>query len=330
MNAPNALKTLRTYIKAADIVQVEDPTLLGPLFMARLYRKRIVADTDGISSQVIRETVRETRLGIRRLLAYSIILVCESLWFRLSSTVITSTQDDKQSVSLLYHLDQSKIGVVPNPIDVGIQTPDSGSRTTVRQSLGLSSDTPTAIFVGDLRVPHNAEAVNFIARMFTRSQTLRSCNVRVIIVGRFDKLPEEWKSTDLIFTGPVQDLAAYIGAADVCIAPVFSQPTGVKTKVLTYLALGKTTVATPAALVGLDDSIRKFVIECSSDDFPSVLLDQLTRIPDSTSDLLVSSKVQSLYGTQAVGMAYYREIIKPFGISPGIMQDASERSDEVP
>ena len=116
----------------------------------------------------------------------------------------------------------------------------------------------------------------------------------------------------------------------VCIAPVFSQPTGIKTKVLTYLALGKTTVATPAALVGLDDSIRKFVIECSSDDFPSVLLDQLTRIPDSTSDLLVSSKVQSLYGTQAVGMAYYREIIKPFGVSLGIMQDASERSDEVP
>src|SRR5712692_211231 len=47
-NAPQALKTIRTYIKAADIVHVEDPTLLGPLFIARLYRKRIIADTDGI------------------------------------------------------------------------------------------------------------------------------------------------------------------------------------------------------------------------------------------------------------------------------------------
>src|SRR2546428_3753915 len=80
MNAPQTLKILRAYIKSADIVQLEDPTLLGPLFMARLYGKRIIADTDGMSSQVIRETVKGARLGIRRLLAYSIILICESLW----------------------------------------------------------------------------------------------------------------------------------------------------------------------------------------------------------------------------------------------------------
>jgi glycosyltransferase involved in cell wall biosynthesis len=219
--------------------------------------------------------------------------------------------------------------VVPNPVDASIQVPNSASRASVRKSLGLSSDVPTAIFVGDLRVHHNAEAVNFIARMFTDFQALRQNKVCVLIVGQFDRIQEEWKIPDLILTGPVRDLAAYIGAADVCIAPLFSQPTGIKTKVLTYLALGRTTVATRAALIGLEPSIRRFATECSAEDFPSVLLDHLTKDPDSTPNAILASMVQSLYGIKAVGMTYSREVLNSVIIGTNIVRDPSELPDRL-
>jgi hypothetical protein len=187
---------------------------------------------------------------------------------------------------------------------------------------------PIAIFVGDLRVRHNAEAVDFIARMFTRSEELRQRNVRVLIVGQIDTIRKEWKTPELILTGPVEDLAPYIVAADVCIAPLFSQPTGVKTKILTYLALGKTTVATSIALKGLEPSISKFVMECSEEEFPAVLLDQLSRSSASIPDLLVSSRVRSLYGIQAVGSTYSREVLKSVGVRTGVGQTSFDLSNK--
>jgi len=289
---------------------LEDPTLLGPLLIGKLYRKIIIADSDGVSSEVARETFNMSSPGIRPLLAYAFILLCERLSCRLSSRVVTSSTGDRQTMSSLHHINQNKIAVVPNPFDTNIQTSETVDGASIRQSLGLSSETPTAIFVGDLRVQHNSEAVDYIVRMITNFRSLHDHKVRVIVVGKFDSLPERWKIPDLIFTGPVRDLAAYIGASDVCIAPLFSQPTGIKTKVLTYLALGKTTVATPAALIGLDASVRKYVTGCSASDFPVVLLDKLTKDLNSAPNRTLSATVKSLYGADAVGRTYGREVLE--------------------
>ena len=309
MNTPRTLSTLRTHIKSADLVQLEDPTLLGPLLVAKLYRKVIIADTDGISSEVAREMVNLASPRVQPLLAYTVILLCEKLWFRLSSKVVTSSPGDKQMVSLLHHINQEKIVVVPNPFDASIRASKPMAGASIRRALGLSAETPVAVFVGDLRAQHNLEAVDYIARMVTNFQSFREHNVRIMIVGQFDRMPKEWKIPDLIFTGPVRDLAAYVSASDVCIAPLFSQPSGIKTKVLTYLALGKPTIATPMALIGLDASVRKYVLECTAADFPAVLLGKLTRDSNSAPNDALSATVQSLYGVDAVGRTYSREVL---------------------
>jgi len=286
--------------------------------MCKLYRKIIVADSDGISSQVARETFNGSSSGIRTLLAYAFILLCERLWCRLSSRVVASSTGDRQAMSLLHHLNQNKIAVVPNPFDTSIQRSEMIDEASVRQSLGLSSETPTAIFVGDLRIQHNSEAVDYIVRMMTDFRSFHDHKVHIIVVGKFDLMPAQWKIPDLIFTGPVRDLAAYIGASDVCIAPIFSQPTGIKTKVLTYLALGKITVATPAALIGLDASVRRYVTECSASDFPAVLLDKLTKDLNSAPNRTLSANVKSLYGADAVGRTYNREVLESMQGETGI------------
>lgn len=311
MNLPSSLVQMDRYIRSADIVQLEDPTLLGPLLVGLFRRRYCVFDGEGISSEVIRNEIeRRKSIEMRFRLTYAIVFLSERLLCRLSSRIVTSSLGDKRVLARLHRLQSHKISVIPNPIDMDLRTPAVREGQEIRRGYDITTDTPVVAFVGNLRSPHNYEAADYIARQLASNDELRKRNVHFMIVGHFDNLQKDWLDSRVIFTGSVENVSKYVGAADVCIAPLLSQPTGIKTKILAYLACGKKVVATPIALTGLDPSLRKYVLECSHNEFPRAILDQIDRREEEAEKWNIMERVVALYGPDAVWERYRKEILE--------------------
>jgi len=322
LNLPNSLLKMRKEILDADLVQIEDPTLVGAFLLARLYNRPCIFDGDGITSQVERVELdrgpRSTK--VRSIVTYVGAIICEKIAYRFASRIVTSSRRDKEYLTTLHGIDPSKVAIVPNPIGrnedrVGLHLPDAGF---VRQEHGLSDADNVVAFVGNLEAPHNKEAVEYIGNILANDREVRESKVRFLIIGNFGEGQNEWEKYDLIFTGPVPDVRPYILASDVCIAPLMSQPTGVKTKVLTYLSCGKPTVATGFALTGLDPTIRMFVDESDLTSFPKIMLSRLKLLgKNKEPDNELVRQVMSIYSNESVGLQYERDVLQPLLESSG-------------
>ena len=80
-------------------------------------------------------------------------------------------------------------------------------------------------------------------------------------------------SSNIIYTGLVQDLTAYINLGDVCISPYPPSArigTGCpKNKIIEYFACGKPVITTEEGITGFGDAVpdRDFLLAKDSDDF---------------------------------------------------------------
>ena len=139
--------------------------------------------------------------------------------------------------------------VVPNGVDTQAFRPDRASRLRVREELGVASWERLLLFFGSLDYPPNAEAVRVLAREIMPRLDER---YRLVVAGRGDAAAlRRYESGRVRLAGRVERIADYVNAADAVVAPIL-RGSGTRLKVLESVACGAPTVATPAAVEGLD------------------------------------------------------------------------------
>lgn len=159
--------------------------------------------------------------------------------------LICLSRDDKSFLKKNMGLSDSRISVVPSGVDL-----DNA------RFWGPNFRRKTILFLGNLFFEPNIEAVEFICKDVATH--LR--NFRFLIVGDCpEEISHRYKKANIKFTGTVTDLNLVFRESTIALAPI-QERTGLRIKLLNYLAAGIPIIATSAAVSGFKNR-RVFVIE---------------------------------------------------------------------
>jgi L-malate glycosyltransferase len=143
-----------------------------------------------------------------------------------------------------------RIFAIPNGVDIHTYRPPSpDERVQLRFRLGLAPDAPLALFIGRL-VPRKRVATAIRAIAQVRAQ------IRLVVVGEgpersnLERIAQEQGLAERVsFTGPVQNVADYLRAADFFVLP--SRSEGLSNALLEAMACGLVCLAQPVS--GVDE-----------------------------------------------------------------------------
>jgi hypothetical protein len=235
---------------AVKIVQVNDlETMQAVGFrLAHVYDVRLVYEAHYHSSTLARALgVGQSQLASIRDLENGVV--------RFADGVIVFTEVDRRRWIGLSDADANRVNIVPFGVD-GV-----GSAGTTGGS-GL-------VFLGNMYFEPNSLALEYIATQIIPRVRERLPEARCTIIGDTPpELRQRFAADDLTFYGEVPDVAPFLRRARVGLAPVMAG-SGVRVKVLKYLAAGLPVVASSAAAEGLafpavyiEDDIEGCVARC--------------------------------------------------------------------
>jgi len=247
-----------------DILQLEGPwsVLATELSNAIVGRVPVVYDSHNVESLSVRFSSSAgwmwpfTTLMEKEAVKYSEFVFCVSGL-------------DKAKMRSLYGLPDRKIVVVPNGVRNSNYRIESGK--PIRKRLDLPSDSKIVFFHGELGWKPNAQAAQTIVESIATSFDRESQETVFLIAGPHpsrELLQGARCSPNVRILGYVPDIAQYICAADVCVAP-FITGSGAKLKILEYFAAGKPVVATQKAVEGLGvaDGIQGLFSDDTGEEF---------------------------------------------------------------
>jgi glycosyltransferase involved in cell wall biosynthesis len=195
------------------------------------------------------------------------------LW-RADKTIVPSAELKNYFIKN-YYLRPNRIRIVKNGAETDIFRP-TGPSLSLRESLGIPREAILILFTNPrlATFPSNEMALRSLFKMIPEIER-RISSVRFLILGGGPEL--RGPSPNVIYTGYVQDLPAYLNLADICIAPYPPQAVcgGTRDKVCEYLACGKPIVATKEAMRGFDDALagEHFLLAADEHDFVTKLMD---------------------------------------------------------
>lgn len=135
-------------------------------------------------------------------------------------------------------------------------------------------DAGTVVFSGVMRTPTNVQAVQwFVREVWPRVRAVQPA-ARFVIVGREptrEVLRLASEQDGVVVTGTVDDPAAWIARAQVCVNPMQAGG-GMQNKLIEYLASGKPVVATSVANEGVDAPADVLRVADAPDDFAGAVL----------------------------------------------------------
>jgi glycosyltransferase involved in cell wall biosynthesis len=136
-----------------------------------------------------------------------------------------------------------KYSVVPNGVDIEFYAPSEASE-----------EWPSLVYVGVL-YPYgpNVEAILYFHSQMYEALKTRFADLRLYVVGPrpIEAVSSLARDPSIIVTGFVEDVRPYIARASVVIAP-FVSGTGIKSKVLEGMAMGKPVVTTSIGVRGIN------------------------------------------------------------------------------
>jgi glycosyltransferase involved in cell wall biosynthesis len=150
--------------------------------------------------------------------------------------------------------------LLPNGVDVDMFANVSLEQIQeVRKKYGLNRK--TVLFMGMPSYPPNREGIAFLLHNIFPAVIQEYAEARLVMIGGRVPYSREW----LINPGriPFDELAAFVRACDVCVAPIFSG-SGTRVKILEYFGAAKPVVATAKAAEGIAVKHNETVIIAES------------------------------------------------------------------
>jgi glycosyltransferase involved in cell wall biosynthesis len=235
---PSFIVRIAPMILQSDVVQIEQQTAGGFLIpiISKIWKKPLVVDCHDVFQAV---KVPHASRGRRILETF-----LEKIAYTCATLILTVSETEKTRLTSIAAVN-APIDVVPNGVDTHVFTGQIGN-SDIKDRYGLR-ESGTVIFVGNMEYMPNLEALKLIE---TRIAPIvkRTNRTKFLIVGRS---PQRKESNGLIFTGVVDNLAEYLAASDVAIAPLL-HGSGTRLKILEYFSCGLPVVSTSIGVEGLD------------------------------------------------------------------------------
>jgi glycosyltransferase involved in cell wall biosynthesis len=182
-------------------------------------------------------------------------IASESVAMKFSDLVIVPSSELKDYIVRKYLLSPGRIRIVKNGVETDAFKP-APPDPSLRENLGIPRDAVLVLFTNPrlATFPSNEMALRMLFRAIPNVERLVP-SVRFLILGGGPEL--KGPSSNVIYSGYVNDLPSYLNLADICIAPYPPEAVcgGTRDKVCEYLACGKPIVATREAMRGFDDAL---------------------------------------------------------------------------
>ena len=254
-------------IHGADVVQIEQQSAGGIIvpIIAKVWKKTIIADCHDVF-QALR--IKHTN-KIRRIVE----TFFEAITYRFADFFITVSDNEKKML-VSYGIRNTKIEVIPNGVDTERFSDCSRiDSRLVKRRHGLENF-KVVVFVGNIEYLPNKEAAELIVSTIAPKVLEKVHDVKFLVIGRY---PRNFnvKAPNIIFTGIVDDVAKFLIASDLAIAPLL-HGSGTRLKVLEYFSAGLPVISTSVGVEGLD--VRNSVdviIEDDVNNFASKIIELL-------------------------------------------------------
>lgn len=255
----------RHIILNSDIIQTEGAvsSALITLFVKKIFNRPIIVDSHDIFQTL--------RIQYQSSLRKIIEIFLEKITYKHAELILAVSEKDKELL-IKYGGCQDRIMVIPNGVDTEAFTP-SLDAAKIQTHFNLK-DFYRVIFVGNMEYLPNQEAADIIVSRIVPRVLSQISNVKFLMVGRV-KQKLFTNSSDVIFTGVVEDVAEFLGASDIAIAPLL-RGSGTRLKVLEYFSCGLPVVSTSIGVEGLDvENGVNILIEDKMDKFAIKIIDLL-------------------------------------------------------
>lgn len=193
----------------------------------------------------------------------------EWIILKLADKVIVVSKELKDFLYSEYNIQHKKLNIVKNGVETDVFKP-ANPDANIKKKWELSGNDKIIAFTNPriFSFPSNEVALQYFFEMIPKIE-LKLTNIKFLILGggQNPKPP----SKNVIYTGFVEDLPAYLNLADVCIAPFPPEAVcgGTRNKVNEYFACGKAVISTIEGMRGFDDAIsgKHYLLSEDKNDF---------------------------------------------------------------
>lgn len=249
-----------------DVIVVESALLLPAVVAARL-RVPVIWDTNELETLHYRRLPRTPGNLVRGLVWYGL-----ERWAVRRATVVVAVSDaEAEWWEQVFPASRGRL------FTVNLEVPSRVAVDVAATVAPADGRRRRLLFVGNLAAKHNRAAARWLAEVLAPQLPPE---VEVALVGPgTERLVASPGGAVVRCAGEVEDVGAWIRAADLCLAPLASGA-GVKTKVLDYVSHGKLVVGTPVAFEGLDGCPG--LVAASLEGFGSVVMQTLEALVRET------------------------------------------------
>lgn len=190
----------------------------------------------------------------------------ERLACKRAKHIIAITELDKQRFIKKYHVDESKVTAIPVWMALNASRKASLSEKELAQSHQVN-----IVFHGIYRHPANYEAFKLIENYIAPEVWKRNKNIQFVLAGT--DVPQ-FEKGNIRSLGYVESLRTILDDSDIALVPVL-QGTGVRIKILDYMAAGLPIVTTKKGIEGIDakDGEHAIILESVDRKFVDAILD---------------------------------------------------------
>ncbi|MCM8807871.1 MAG: glycosyltransferase family 4 protein [Candidatus Omnitrophica bacterium] len=193
-----------------------------------------------------------------------IVKLVEKLVCTFSDAVVVMCGEEKKRL-LKLGVNEKKIFIIPHGVDLKLYK--NFNLKKIKKKYGLKF--PTLIFHGTYSYKPNYEAIRIIAKKIIPELEKRGVKIKLLAVG--NSPPSDINHPNIIFTGPVKNLAKFIKAADIAIVPI-RHGGGIRMKILEYFAAKKPVISTKKGAEGIPAKNGKEIILTKMKKFPEEIM----------------------------------------------------------
>lgn len=237
-----------------QIIQFDnlEPTILQGITLSELTDSYLVSEM----CYVVRSLAKSLHASQSKIEEISRL---ESIIRRNIDHLICLSKDDKPSLIKYTGIPENRISVVP-----------SGVSTEEIKFCGPNFKEKRIVFLGNLFFEPNAEAIKNIHQYIYPK--LKRSKFKFLIVGDCPKeMKKKYEDNDFRFIGTIKNLNKAFKKSTFALAPIL-EGTGLRVKILNYLAAGIPTIATKAAVAGFPNK-ENFIIEDDFRKYPKIILE---------------------------------------------------------